>query len=267
LPISHELSINTIPQLIKAIRLVINLIFMKSAFLVIYFFFNVFAVQEDRYSDALKEYDNKKYQASISICSSELEKLPVKDSLFSKFLSLRASSYLALRDFEPAIKDYKRLIGLYQKNVSWYVGLSYVYGESNDYMNCLSILKKALAIDKKDIYIYNNLSYYSSQLGDYTNAIKYADDGLKYVTDDYWKGTLMNNRGYGYIGLKQYDKALNDIDESIKLNSDNPFAFCYRAIANIGLKKMETVCADLTKAKMLGSLTLTADLIKQYCKN
>jgi tetratricopeptide (TPR) repeat protein len=240
---------------------------MKPAIVISCFLLSVFfAVQTDKYAEALKFYDKKQYTASITICTYELERLSYKDTLTIKFLSLRASSYLELRDFELAIKDYKKLTDLKPNNISWYMGLSYSYGENKEYTDCMNTLKTALSIDPKNIDLYNNLSYYSAQYGNYGDAVKFANNGLEYVKDQSWRGSLLNNRGYGYIGLKQYSKALDDINESIKLNAGNSFAYCYRAIANIGLKKMETVCDDLNKAKNLGATALTADLIKQYCK-
>jgi|GEM_PF-2555885 len=228
------------------------------------YFYNI---QQGGYAEALQLNKDKQFLKSADVCTNNLRKLAAHDTLVGKFLELRGEDYIALNEFDTAAKDFKELIILKPKNMECYLNLSYCYGQSGDYENCINILKKALLVDGKDIYIYNNLSYYSAQQNKYTDAISFANEGLKYVKDQSWRGALLNNRGYGYIGLKQYDKALNDINESIKLNDDNPFAYCYRAMANIGLKKMATVCGDLNKAKNLGGVALIADLIKEYCKN
>jgi len=221
--------------------------------------------QTDGYAEALRLNQDKQYLKSAAVCTSNLEKLAAGDTLIIKFLELSGEDYIALNEFATAANDFKKLITL-KPGIAGYVNLSYCYGEIGDYDNCIDILKKALLIDNKDISIYNNLSYYSARQNNYADAISFANQGLMYVADQLWKGTLLNNRGYGYIGLKQYDKALNDINESIKLNDDNSFAYCYRALANIGLKKMETVCDDLNKAKDMGAQNLTADLIRDYCR-
>jgi len=225
------------------------------------------SVQTDNYATAQKFNEEKNYKESIAICTSELKKLSPKNTLFTKFLSLRADSYRESGNFTAGIQDFTALIEINPKNISYYVGLSYMYGSIKLYRNCLSALEKALIIEPKNIYTFNNLSYYSSQAGNYNEAIKYANEGLKYVIDPMWKGALLNNRGYGYIGLKAYKEALSDINETIKLDPNNSFAYCYRAIANINLKNFETVCADLNKAKSLGGVELTEDLRKQYCKD
>jgi tetratricopeptide (TPR) repeat protein len=124
-----------------------------------------------------------------------------------------------------------------------------------------------LKLNPHDPNILNNLSYYAALSGDYTNAVRYANDGLKYVKDQQFKALLLNNRGYGLINLNKNIEGLADINNSINLNPDNPFAYCYRAIANIHLKHWKTVCDDLNKAKRLGAKQLTSDLIVRYCNN
>lgn len=223
-------------------------------------------IQSDSYKVACKLFDDKKYEASIKLCSSELTKLRVNDTLFEKFLALRANIYQSMQENGLAIRDYLNLIRIKPNKTMYFTGLSYLYGEIKQYDKSIDVLMRALKLDARDIYVLNNLSYYSSQLYKFEDAINYANEGLKNTNDAEWRGALLNNRGYGYIGLEMYNNALKDINESIKLNPDNSFAYCYRAIANIHLKRMETVCSDLEKAKDLGAVGLTKDLIEQNCK-
>lgn len=226
-----------------------------------------FGFQTDKLREAQKLADNNQNKEAIAICTSEINNLSSKDTLLVRFLQLRAECYTMVGENTLGISDYKRLIEYKPQKVSYYIGLSYLYSQLKDMSSCLEVLYKALSFSKRDFYLYNNLSYNLAQAGKYDDAVKYATEGLKYVNDTKWKGALLNNRGYGFIGLKQYNIALNDINESIKLNPDNPFAYCYRAIANIGLKRMGTVCDDLNKSKSIGGVHLTADLLKKYCKN
>lgn len=224
-------------------------------------------MQTDPYKEALKLFNNKQYKSSIEICSKELNKLDVKESLFTKFLFLRTSSYTELRDYKSGIADYLTLIKLHPAKIDYYSGLAYLYGETKEYENSLDVLNKGFKINPKNIYLLNNLSYYSNEIEKFEDGLMFANKALSLTNDPYWKGALLNNRGYSNIGLKKYDLALNDINEAIKFNPDNPFAYCYRAIANIKLKHFGQVCEDLNKAKRLGAIELTGELIKQYCKN
>ena len=238
-------------------------ILLASAFVLL----STISSQIDNYSKANKEYSSKHYQAAVDLCSKELVKLDQSNPLFTKFLSLRGDCYIALSEWKLGIHDYLILSKNDPNNVNYYLNLSYLYGSMGDDKNCTDVLFKGYKIDPKNIAILNNLSYYAGQIGAYDVAIKSANEGLALKADATSKGGLLNNRGFGYLKLKKYTLALADINEAIKLDPDNSFAYCYRALVNIELKKPETVWDDLNKAKSLGAVTLTADLIKQNCKN
>ncbi|HEY8783651.1 MAG TPA: hypothetical protein VIM16_18635 [Mucilaginibacter sp.] len=230
-------------------------------------FIAYFIMQTDTYKQAQKLYNNKQYKASIEVCTEELNKINPKDSLFTKFLFLRTSCYTELKDYPSGIKDYITLVEMHPSEISYYAGISYLYGSKGEYANCFAALRKGLSIDPQNIYLLNNFSYYSNYVGNWDDGFAFANKALVLTHDPYWKGVSLNNRGCSNIGLKKYDLALSDINEAIKLNPDNSFAYCYRALANIRLKHLETVCNDLNKAKSLGAETMTADLIKQYCQH
>ena len=222
-------------------------------------------VQKDTFLVAANLYTNKQFKESIAICSSQLNKLDTKDTLYEKFVLLRGSAYMEMGDFNSSLIDYKTLVVLKPKEMPYYINLAYLYEQVKQYPTCLAVLETARKVNPTDVVVLSNLSYYSGQFSRYSDAIKYADEGLKQQTDSAMKSALFNNRGYGCIGLKRFTEALTNINQAIKLDPTNSYAYCYRAIAHIQMKKMETVCADLNKAKELGGVGLTADLIDKYC--
>jgi len=224
--------------------------------------------QADSFDKIKALYDKGQYKETIELSSKEITKLKTTDPLYKKMTWLRVDCYMGLSDFKSAIKDYNSLISLDSKDASLYVGLSYAYWSIGDDLNCFKSIDKAYAINPKDAGTLSNMSYYYGQAGKYDESIKYSTIGLEQKKlQNTLKGSLLNNRGYAYIKLKQYDKALADINQSIIFHPDNSYAYCYRALANIGLKKLETVCKDLDKSKSLGGVTLTKDLIEKHCKN
>ncbi|MBD1366832.1 hypothetical protein IDJ77_23685 [Mucilaginibacter sp. ZT4R22] len=227
----------------------------------------VFTLQTSKLSEANAYFDNKQYSKSIEICTHEIDRLSPKDSLYGKFLQLRASAYAELEDYQSAANDCEILLKMNPRNKLKYLDLSYMYGQSGNFDKCEEILHKGLKIIPHDPNLLNNLSYYIALSGKYADAVNYANEGLKYAKDKQTKAFLLNNRGYGLINLDKDSEGLVDINNSINLHPDNPFAFCYRAIANIHLKHWNTVCDDLNKAKGLGAERLTADLIIKYCSN
>ena len=210
-------------------------------------------------------YDKGKFAEAIEIGTTEIKTLKSSDPDYMKIIRLRSDCFIELSNFKSAVADFNSLIKLDQKNVPLYVAASYCYWELGDNTNCFSYLQMAYQINPKDAGTLSNMAYYFGQGGKYEESIKYATLGLEQNPPNTLKGALLNNRGYAYINLKQYDIALKDINQSISFHPDNSYAYCYRALANIGLKKMNTVCTDLEKAKQLGGVTLTKDLIVKHC--
>jgi len=237
-----------------------KLLFISSLLLL----FTIF--QTDDYAKADNEFKNKEYKAAVETCSKALAKLSLKDSLYTKLLTLRGDSYTLLGEWKLSIHDYLILSKNDPKNMRFYINLSCSYGSLGQTKNCADILFAALKIDPKNVIIRNNISYYAGKSGAYELAILEANRGLALTTDSSMRGGLLNNRGFVYLKQKKYTLALSDINEAIKLDPNNYLAYCYRALVNIELKKPETVCDDLNKAKSLGAVTLTANLIKLNCK-
>jgi tetratricopeptide (TPR) repeat protein len=57
-----------------------------------------------------------------------------------------------------------------------------------------------------------------------------------------------NNRGVGYERMRQYDKALPDLDSALALNQDDPVIFANRGLAHDELHQPDLAIQDLNKA-------------------
>lgn len=211
--------------------------------------------------------DQGRLKEAINLSSTELTNVKNNTPLYKIILGLRLDCYMQVSDFKSAIEDWKTLIAIEPSNIANYVGISYAYWSVNDVSNCLNSIHKAYELNPNDPLILSNLSYYYAQAAKYDESIELSSIGLKQNNvSNTTKGLLLNNRAYAYIGLKQYTKAIEDVNQSLILIPDNSYAYCYRALANIGLNKMENVCSDLEKSKALGGVSLTKDLFTKYCK-
>ena len=209
--------------------------------------------------------DSEKHKEVIALSSSEIKKLKTTDSLYKKIITIRVYSYMALMDFKSAILDYNTLTTFSPKNTDYYNGLAYAYWALGNDPDCLISIHKAYEIDKKNVGTLSNMAFYYNEAGKFSQGLKFATSGLEQNPDQHNKATLLNNRGYSHIGLKEYELALKDINESAIILPDNSFVYYYRVLANIGLNKTETVCEDLKKCKSLGGDNLTAQLLPKYC--
>jgi tetratricopeptide (TPR) repeat protein len=230
------------------------------------FAFNSFS-QNSVLEKARSLYDGGKLQEAADAASVELRKLKTTDTTYEEALHLRARCYMELHEYRSAIGDYKVLSDINPKHIPYYIGASYASWQVGERENCLALLQKALRTDPGNAGTLTNMSYYYGQAAKYEESIKYATKALSHAElPANIKASAFNNRGYSYLGLKQFDKALKDINQSIKTHQGNALAYCYRALANIGLNKMESVCSDLEKAKSMGLVDLTKDLIDKHCK-
>jgi tetratricopeptide (TPR) repeat protein len=222
--------------------------------------------QVDDYQKINSLYKEGKFLETIDKITIVLSKLSSSDTTFTKLLELRANSFMDLSNFESAISDYQQLIKLNPLNSDYYGNIYYGYCEIRQDSIGYTFLEKGYAINPNDLLILNNMSYYLGEVGRYEESIKYASKGLelKNVPNDL-QSFLLNNRGYAYINLGKFTIGLQDINQSIIVNPDNSYSYFYRALANIGLKRMATVCDDLEKSKNLGAINLTKNLINEYC--
>lgn len=223
-------------------------------------------LQTDKYTEAQQLYSTQHYKEAEAICKTELPKLKKNSPAFIQMLELRATCYNESGDYKHAIPDYKTLITIKPKD-TYYLALGYLYGQLKDYVNVLDIMNKAVVLYPKNVPLLSNFSYYNNEIGRFFDGIKYADAGLALTKDPAQTATLLNNKGYAYIGNKRFADAIIEINKAMALDPKNPFSYFFRAVANINLKNMATVCDDLNKSKKLGGAPLTNELLKHYCKN
>ena len=78
-------------------------------------------------------------------------------------------------------------------------------------------------------------------------------------------------RGYSKYKLKDFQGAISDINQSIKKDATNSYAYKNLALVCIALDSLEPVCGHLEKAASLGYKDKygddVEDLINEWCEN
>jgi serine/threonine protein kinase len=87
--------------------------------------------------------------------------------------------------------------------------------------------------------------YAAAEKGDYQTAINEYSEAIRLKRDFAF---AFNNRGNAYNDLKQDDKAIADYSEAIRLKPDYPEAFYNRGNAYYDLKQYDKVIADYSEA-------------------
>ena len=91
---------------------------------------------------------------------------------------------------------------------------------------CTSLINSGKQTPQTLVIAYNNRGNAYVAKGEYDRAIQDYDQSIK-LSPTYSKA--FNNRGVAYQKKGEYDRAIKDFDESIKLNPDYGNAFANRA--------------------------------------
>jgi tetratricopeptide (TPR) repeat protein len=140
------------------------------------------------------------------------------------------------------------------------------WNNKQDYDRAIADLDQALKLDKKyaDAFYnrcvsYNGKENFDRATADCSAAIRLGADpsvlnatgserlSLDHSTSDYYSA-----RGFSYHGKKDYDRAIADYDEAIRLYPDRPTTIKNRGLAYQAKGDTERANADFEKAKQLG---------------
>lgn len=165
--------------------------------------------------------------------------------------SNRGGSYTILKEYKKALDDANKAIELDPNIASAYDVRGDVYVEFKQYDKAMTEYNKAIELEKKDndplwdeSATYNSRAILYNILGQYEQAIADVEEALKLNP---------NNENYydigadAYKGLKQYSKAISYYDTSIRLNPKNSYAYFSRGLTYIEMKEYQKAIADYNK--------------------
>ena len=194
-------------------------------------------VQNDSLSlvlaSANESFQNKDYQKAIK------QYQDIKPATEDSLIGI-AASYQALENFDKAIEYYKKAENIANKNaeIPYYIG--YLYSEKQNWHEAETYLKKSLALNPESEA--KNLLPYVLQ----NFSLAMLDDGIK------------------LFEAKDLESALVKFNELIKRESNNAFAYYYRALVYDEQKKYKLASEDYKK---FASIYTTDDEYSQYVKS
>lgn len=193
-------------------------------------------VQNDSLSvslaEASKSYENKDYKRAIE---QYLEiSPPTEDSILGI-----AASYQALENFNKAIEYYKKAEVINSKNaeIPYYIG--YLYSELQKWADAEIYLKKAISL----------------------NPESEAKNLLSYVMQNFTLAEF--DEAVGLFEKNDFESALTKLNNVIKKQADNVFAYYYRGLIYDEQKKYKLAVDDYNKFM---SIYKTDDEYLQYVK-
>lgn len=87
--------------------------------------------------------------------------------------------------------------------------------------------------------------------GDWERGVQLTQMGLTFAVSPQDRASALANLCAGFVGLKQYKRALDQCDQSIALAADNWRTWQNRAAANLALGKIEESLSDIQRGLQL----------------
>ncbi|MEM6262504.1 MAG: tetratricopeptide repeat protein [Bacteroidota bacterium] len=170
------------------------------------------------------------YEEAIS----RTDMLQDQDSIRVIALNIRGLAELQLLRYKEALKSFNQAIELSPQSVQTFLNRAYLY----------SIQEK-----------------HKEAIGDYSQVIEIAPGK---------EAVARNNRGIAKLALGMTDEALEDINKSIELDSENTYAYRNRALVLLKMGNTKKACQDLKKALKMGYAAEYGDdvenLLKEKCE-
>ncbi|HYC86695.1 MAG TPA: tetratricopeptide repeat protein [Chryseosolibacter sp.] len=143
--------------------------------------------------------------------------------------------YTKLRDYEKAEKAFVNAISLDNKNAELKINLGTVYYYQGKYDSARQLLN-AVINETSEPNAYNTLALIETATGNYPAAMGWISKALAVRRNDAY---YLNNRGYIYLMMNDYSKALSDINESILQDPYNGWAYRNKGIYYLKQSKAE----------------------------
>lgn len=169
----------------------------------------------------------------------------------------RGNAYYSLKKYNEAIADYNKAISLGYKKVQVFIYKAQAFIELKEYDIAIEIINQALTTNN-DSSLYNTRAYVLNTKGDYDKAI---EDCNKSIALDTNKPNAYKNRGLAYSGKKEYEKAIEQFNKAISIDPTYMYAYDGRGDTYIKLANKDKAMADFKTACDKG-LKISCDKMK-----
>lgn len=167
---------------------------------------------------AYMQYNDDEYGEALSYVNKALRFLPGADKEYLAFaLYGRAQVYLELADTTKAMADLAKAIKKNPESTHALEERAQLYYEQGKYDKSDDDYRHLLETDEASYVAYMGLARNANKRGDYQEAIKRLDHVLKLYPD---YGRALSFRAESYLGLMQYDEAVEDLIKALDLEDE-----------------------------------------------
>lgn len=229
---------------------------------------NVFS--QNSFSDYIELPHTKAELLDVSKINKEIKEMDIQ----SIVVKAAACAYFAVHEEIPETKEKYRQSAI----LFWSESIKRKHDVSSNYNNRglayynIGEFKKALydfnevtKLKTDDAVIHYHKARCKAELKDFYGAISDYSMAITKTDNNKTKTTLLINRSNSYVQLKNYDKAVKDLDDALNLDEINIQALIKRGLLYLVVfDKKEKGCIDISKAGENG-YDQAYEIIKDYC--
>lgn len=222
-------------------------------FFIALLFSTCLAQQQPQLAYAEILFDKNNFSEALTIYT-ELEKQH-DQPMYHYICYKKAFCLYELIQYDEALTTVKQAIKITkdQSRYKWIKGSSYwlegrIYSKKDENKKAVQSFYKALDYVPES-RLYATIGYKEIQLKQYKKAL---DNLNKAIELDSKTAYAYSNRAWLYIHYGKLKEARTDITTAIRLDPANPYAYKHRALIFIEQKELDKACEDLHKAEELG---------------
>ena len=194
------------------------------------------------YSRAAIHYNNKNWNEALK----DYNKVIKLNRKNTNAFYYRGLCNRELYNYDEAIKDFDYLIKIAPKNGLFYHTRGVVFAEKGNHKNAINDYNIALELNPNNADILLRRGYSLQRMGATSNAIKDFSRAISLSKEI--KPYALSNRANSYRLLKQYSDARNDIRVSLSLDSLNNWAYLYSGLINFDEGLMDQAMEDFNQS-------------------
>ncbi len=157
-------------------------------------------------------------------------------------------SFMKKRDYDAAITAFGKAHDADPENVGYVNSRGIAYGSKGDDEHALADYDLCLQMRPNFAAAYNNRGIIFMRQLDFPRALDEFNAAIKFGPTSSMRYTHLNNRARAETLLQQYDAALADYSEALKLNADGPSVSSNRCMTYTEMKRFDEAIADCNAA-------------------